>query len=85
MGDPSKKKCATLYAGDGYCTLSECPPGLFLFKGRTIGLKTEYGSPPFYEVFCADSGEYFWGGTDDAEDRAVLKVLPLVNEISTDV
>lgn len=65
-------------------TLRKCPPGLFLFEGDFIGLKTEYGVevPPgsnqwWPQAFCGDTGEVFWGGATTHEDRADLKVMPL--------
>jgi hypothetical protein len=62
-------------AGDGPMTLAECPPGLFLFDGY-IGFKSEYGADTC-RYYCADSGEYFWGGTDNADARESLIVTPL--------
>jgi hypothetical protein len=32
----------------------------------------------FSEVFCADSGEYFWGGKSDKMARESLVVQPVV-------
>lgn len=58
------------------CTLAECPPGLFLF-GDMIGLKSEYGD---CEAYC-DSGEAFWGGTDNPKDQKKLKVIPLTYSV----
>jgi len=59
--------------------LINCPPGLFSFNGN-IGFKSEYydGDPEKIEVFCADTGECFWGGTSDKIDRAALIVQPVV-------
>lgn len=59
---------------DGWpCTLAECPPGLFLFQERTLGLKTDYSDDQPYVV---DSGEVFWGGVGTPEDREELIVQP---------
>jgi hypothetical protein len=58
------------------CKLSECPPGLFLF-GDGLCFKTEYRTSGYSEVFC-ESGEMFWGGTDDKEQREVLTVQPVI-------
>lgn len=55
--------------------LKNCPPGLFIFKGR-LGFKTEYGDENGSEAFCA-SGEYFWGGTRNAKSRGELMVVPV--------
>lgn len=62
------------------CTLLECPPGLFLFKG-SLGFKTEYGchNPHNMEVYCVGSGEAFWGGTDNRANLGDLRVTPAVH------
>ena len=52
-------------------SLGECPPGLFLFK-ESLGFKSEYG-----DIFCGDSGEYFWAGASGTIERDKLKVIPL--------
>ncbi len=75
-------------------TLAECPPGLFLWNGM-LGFKSEYGamkpddatSGKYWKVgnqpdaYCADSGEYFWGGASNENDRAKLLVYPISAEI----
>lgn len=63
-------------------SLVDCPPGLFLFgfeKGDAfVGFKSEYGAhnPHDMEVYCADSGELFWGGTNSKSVRGDLRVMP---------
>jgi len=70
-------------------TLAECPPGLFLWNG-TLGFKSEYGAmEPIgsnfktwkvgsrADAYCADSGEYFWGGTSNHADRDKVLVVPV--------
>lgn len=70
-------------------TLAECPPGLFFYNG-TIGFKSEYGAMESAgdggkawrvgnrpDAYCADSGEFFWGGTSTHEDRAKVLVMPI--------
>ena len=71
-------------------TLAECPPGLFLWNG-TLGFKSEYGAMEpddatngkhwkvgnRADAYCADSGEYFWGGTSTHDDRAKVLVYPI--------
>lgn len=69
-------------------TLAECPPGLFLWNG-TLGFKSEYGAMEpadlgktwtvgnRVDAYCADSGEYFWGGTSNHDDRAKVMVTPI--------
>lgn len=63
-------------------SLVDCPPGLFLFKFKTgkpsVGFKSEYGAhnPHDMEVYCAASGEAFWGGTDSKAIRGDLQVMP---------
>lgn len=80
------------YDAAAHCvTLAECPPGLFLWNG-TLGFKSEYGAmepvgiSPHHQqwkvgnradAYCADSGEYFWGGTSNHDDRAKLLVYPV--------
>lgn len=54
------------------CELQSCPAGLFLF-GETLGFKSEYNLEPPYVV---ESGEVFWGGTNNDMDRALLIVQP---------
>lgn len=69
--------------------LAECPPGLFLWRG-TLGFKSEYGAmEPIgsnfktwkvgsrADAYCADSGEYFWGGTSNHADRDKVLVVPV--------
>lgn len=59
--------------------LIECPAGLFSYAGD-IGFKSEYhaNDPEKVEVFCAESGECFWGGTADKNARAALVVQPVI-------
>lgn len=74
------------------CTLEDCPPGLFLYK-ETIGFKSEYGAfhgedigmgqvkwtiTGNPDVYCAESGEKFWGGCKSQEELSQLKVRPMV-------
>lgn len=66
----------TLYkSDDGPCRLADCPPGLFLFDG-SIGFK-RYGATEQY--YCADTGEYFWGGTSSRDEMLELMVTPLLS------
>ena len=61
---------------DGWpCLLGECRPGLFVFEGETVCIKTDYGADAFLE-----GGDAFWGGASTAEDRAALTVQPVVSE-----
>ena len=57
------------------CMLFECPPGFFMFHD-SLCFKSEYGGD---EVFC-DSGEIFWGGVSDKQERGHLVVQPVVAE-----
>lgn len=50
-----------------------CPAGLFVFED-VVGFKNEY-----QEAFLLESGEVFWGGTNDPIARNSLKVEPLVS------
>jgi hypothetical protein len=58
-------------------TLDACPPGLFLYEGR-LGFKSEYRDANGPEAYVVESGEYFWGGTDDVDVRLNLKVTPVI-------
>lgn len=59
--------------------LDNCPIGLFLF-GETLCLMTEYAtlgsSGRQRDAYIVESGEYFWGGTTDAHERAQFMVTP---------
>lgn len=57
-------------------TLNLCPPGLFLFNGA-LCFRTEYRDHNGAEAYVVQSGEYFWGGTNRAEDRGELLVNPI--------
>lgn len=66
-------------------TLGHCQPGLFLFRGTSLGFKSEYKTesknrPGVWQsdAYVVESGEYFWGGTSDPVEREALMVLPLV-------
>ncbi len=59
------------------CKLEECPPGIFWFN-NSFGFKDEYGKAG--NIFCIDSGEIFWGGTDKKQDRDKLIVQPIIIE-----
>lgn len=79
------------YDAAAHCvTLAACPPGLFLFNGA-LGFKSEYGAMEpddnslgklwkignRADAYCAVSGEYFWGGASNHDDRAKLLVYPI--------
>jgi hypothetical protein len=71
---------------DGWkCTLLECPPGLFYFN-EMIGFKSEYycNNIKKMQVYCAGSGEYFWGGVKSREEMAKLIVQPVEIKITED-
>lgn len=65
------------------CKLIDCPAGLFVFKG-SLGFKSEYfqSDPDSIQVYCADSGEIFWGGASSKAARAELVVQPAILEWS---
>lgn len=53
--------------------LQECPIGLFMSKDdNVLCVKTEYG----LESYIVESGEIFWGGTDNVKDLAKVEVYP---------
>lgn len=65
-------------------TLGECPPGLFLYKDRCLGFKSEYRTesksrPGFWQsdAYVLETGEYFWGGTSNPVERERLIVEPI--------
>lgn len=60
------------------CTLLECPPGVFRYKGE-LCLKTEYSTCTLKpDAYILRTGEFFWGGTDgNIEARARLMVKPI--------
>lgn len=52
------------------------PVGLFDFEG-ILCVKTEYSQARRPDAYILESGEYFWGGTDDPHEAAMLMVMPL--------
>lgn len=73
-------------------TFAEAPPGPFLFKGRSLGFKTEYGACEFKDVgggkvevtvgngpdvYVMDSGEHFAGGAKSKDEWLSLLVQPV--------
>lgn len=65
-------------------TLGEMEPGLFLFGGNCMGLKSEYKTeslsyPGFWQsdAYVVASGEYFWGGETNPIARERLTVIPI--------
>lgn len=66
----------------GMVPLSFCPVGLFLHDG-TLAVMTEYSTTTESgyrnrDAYILTSGEYFWGGTNDSDQRANLLVQPLL-------
>lgn len=62
----------------GAVLLRDLRPGLFVDELGFVGFKTEYhhNDPGLMEVFCVDTGEVYWGGTDTKQNRADLWVCP---------
>ncbi|MBR9841450.1 MAG: hypothetical protein GYB50_26890 [Rhodobacteraceae bacterium] len=59
------------------CRLDHCPPGLFL-AGDCLGFKSEYRNERgTCEAYVVSSGEFFWGGAKNAEEREALMVTPV--------
>lgn len=57
-------------------TLAEAPVGLFLARG-VLGFKSEYSTPRGrVEAFVLESGEYFHGETETAEEQRRIRVSP---------
>lgn len=65
------------------CAFVDCRPGLFRYAGM-LCFKSEYStSPGQQDAYCVDTGEYFWGGTRDVEERRALIVAPVELAVST--
>ena len=68
---------------DGWPTTFEmCPPGFFVFGGDLF-LKSEYITNGKQDAYC-ESGEYFWGGVEDVDERRALIVQPCKTEWQRD-
>ena len=78
-------KTLTLVPHGWPCKLVDCPPGLFSCENGAIigiGFKSEYYQNEVVKmgVYCVDSGECFWGGAANAQERGNLIVQPVVLE-----
>lgn len=67
--------------------LIEAPIGLFEVDGILV-LKTQYctrneDGTVTADCYIVESGEYFWGGVDNAEERNNLMVMPVDMPIPT--
>ena len=64
------------------CTLLECPPGVFQFKGE-LCVKTQYSTDTLKpDAYILRTGAYFWGCTKgDVAARAQLVVKPIRKEL----
>jgi len=71
----------------GAVRLLELRPGLFFDPLGVVGVKLRpqcgpdllaqfLSDPALMDVFCADTGEKYWGGTQTTNDRAALLVYP---------
>lgn len=60
-----------LFPQEKSISLKDVPVGLFIYN-NILCFANEYG-----EYFIVDSGEVFWGGTNNKEDRAKLQVYPV--------
>jgi hypothetical protein len=71
----------------GAVRLLELRPGLFVDPFGVVGFKSKpqcgpdllakfLSDPALIDVFCADTGEKYWGGTETTNDRAALWVYP---------
>ena len=67
--------------------LLELRPGLFVDTFGVVGFKQQpqcsprlmakfLSDPALMDVFCADTGEEYWGGTEFRNERAALWVYP---------
>ncbi len=59
------------------CTLAACPPGPFFSEGNHLGFKSEYRTTDGKIEAFNEAGEFFWGGTETADERIQLIVQPL--------
>ena len=60
-----------------FVTLNECPPGIFRTEEGGYGFKSEYSTKGKCDAYCLSSGEYFYGGVVDVEERGLQMVEPL--------
>jgi hypothetical protein len=71
----------------GAVRLLELRPGLFVDPFGVVGFKAKpqcgpdllakfCSDPALMDVFCADTGEKYWGGAETTNDRAALWVYP---------
>ena len=89
-GEGEGEEIGAEYDAAAHCvTLAECPPGLFFWNG-SLGFKSEYGAMEPVgsnfkafkvgnraDAYCVESGEFFWGGTSNHDDRARVLVYPI--------
>lgn len=59
--------------------LADAPVGLFFYGGK-LCLKTSFIKYHGPVCIVCDTGEYFWGGKDSAEERDLLLVNPVIVE-----
>jgi len=65
--------------GAGAVKLKDCPIGLFTSEHGALCLKTEYGdNEGRIDAYIVDSGEFFWGGTNNAAEQRQVLVTPVV-------
>ena len=82
MSDENERSVASagsfLVEGTIPVLLRDLRPGLFVDGKGFVGFKSEYfaNDPAKMEVFCADTGEAYWGGTSSTNDRAAILVYP---------
>ena len=58
------------------CVFRQCPPGFFVYH-NALCMKSEYKSEELGDEAYCESGEAFWGGTDNKNDRDNLEVQPV--------
>lgn len=57
------------------CTLEELPNGSLFLCDDTLALKSEYRNENgAVEAYIVGSGEFFWGGTNNAKEQAKIRV-----------
>ena len=58
-------------------TSGELPVGSLFLYNKTIALKSKYRTDGKSDAYIVGSGEYFWGGTNNREDREKLEISEL--------
>jgi len=89
-------KRVTLVPHGWPCSLDDCPPGPFTVPGSEPGtymgfrssyldtVSTEGRTQRRVQAYTLTTGEAWWGGTTNHEDRGAMLVQPLAVEVEDD-